>query len=143
MYTTFKGGLISCLGSISSCDGFACQPNMPAASVCIHTVKPERMNMRCTTDLCLLIQVVDLTHVVSVLLLAFCYLTLQLGGVVLVSLQMLQAQPELLDFSSLFCSQLAHLLQSLHLEGLSTTTAHVNSALFPACSLHSSCRIHK
>ncbi len=61
----------------------------------------------------LLVQLVDLSHVVSVLLLAVCNLALELGGVVLVGLQVLQPQPELLHFSSLLCSELAHLLQSL------------------------------
>ena len=64
--------------------------------------------------LCLLLQVIDLRHVVSVLVLALCDIAFQLGGVVLVCLQVLQAQPELLHFSCLLSPELAHLLQSLH-----------------------------
>ena len=60
-----------------------------------------------------LLKIIDLGHVVSVLLLSLGYFAFELGGVVLVGLQVLQAQPELLHFSCLFCSQLAHLLQSL------------------------------
>ncbi len=41
------------------------------------------------THLCLLVQLIDLCHVVSVLLLAVCNLALELGGVVLVGLQVL------------------------------------------------------
>ena len=41
------------------------------------------------THLCLLVQLIDLSHVVSVLLLAICNLALELGGVVLVGLQVL------------------------------------------------------
>ena len=61
----------------------------------------------------LLLQLVDLAHVVSVLLLPVCNLTLQLGGVVLVGLQVLQPQPELLHLARLLCPQLAHLLERL------------------------------
>ena len=61
----------------------------------------------------LLLQLIDLGHVVSVLLLPICNLTLQLGRMVLVGLQVLQPQPELLHLACLLCSQLAHLLEGL------------------------------
>ena len=70
--------------------------------------------------LSLLSKLTDLSHVVSVCFLPLSNFAFETGGVVLVSLEVLQPQPELLHLTCFLCSQLAHLLQGLHLIAGST-----------------------